>query len=44
MSKTGHSYFKRAYAQENALLGGEMSGHFFFNDRWPALMRGICRS
>ena len=35
MSKTGHSYIKERLLQENALLGGEMSGHIFFNDRWP---------
>ena len=35
MSKTGHSYIKKRIQEEKALLGGEMSGHIFFNDRWP---------
>ena len=41
MSKTGHSYIKECMQQENALLGGEMSGHIFFNDRWPGLDDGV---
>jgi len=41
MSKTGHSYIKERMRQENALLGGEMSGHIFFNDRWPGFDDGI---
>jgi phosphomannomutase / phosphoglucomutase len=35
MWKTGHSLIKTKMKQENALLGGEMSGHVFFADRWP---------
>ena len=35
MSKTGHSFIKEAIIKESAVLGGEMSGHIFFNDRWP---------
>jgi phosphomannomutase / phosphoglucomutase len=35
MWKTGHSLIKTKMKQENALLGGEMSGHMFFADRWP---------
>ena len=34
MSPTGHSIIKKAMTDENALLGGEMSGHFFFRDRY----------
>jgi len=34
MSKTGHSFIKRLMREEDALIGGEMSGHFFFRDRW----------
>ena len=41
MSKTGHSYIKERMRQENALLGGEMSGHIFFNDRWPGFDDGV---
>ena len=35
ISKTGHSFIKERIRKEKALLGGEMSGHIFFNDRWP---------
>lgn len=35
MSKTGHSFIKDTLVKESALLGGEMSGHIFFNDKWP---------
>ncbi len=34
MSPTGHSIIKKAMIEENALLGGEMSGHIFFRDRY----------
>ncbi len=34
MSPTGHSIIKKAMDDRNALLGGEMSGHFFFRDRY----------
>ena len=34
MSRTGHSYIKSKMIETNALLGGEMSGHIFFNDDW----------
>lgn len=34
MWKTGHSVIKAKIAETNALLAGEMSGHFFFKDRW----------
>jgi phosphomannomutase/phosphoglucomutase len=34
MWKTGHSLIKAKMLEMNALLGGEMSGHFFFKDRW----------
>lgn len=34
MYKTGHSLIKRKMREENALLAGEMSGHFFFKERW----------
>ncbi len=34
MSRTGHSFIKKTIYEEQALLGGEMSGHIFFNDRW----------
>ena len=34
MSPTGHFHIKKAIKKNNALLGGEMSGHIFFNDKW----------
>jgi phosphomannomutase/phosphoglucomutase len=34
MWKTGHSLIKSKMKSEEALLGGEMSGHIFFNDRY----------
>ena len=34
LSRTGHSYIKSKIIETNALLGGEMSGHIFFNDDW----------
>lgn len=34
MWKTGHSLIKAKMAETNAPLAGEMSGHFFFRDRW----------
>lgn len=32
--KTGHSLIKNKLHETGAPLGGEMSGHIFFNDRW----------
>jgi len=32
--KTGHSLIKAKMKEEKAALGGEMSGHMFFADRW----------
>lgn len=34
MWKTGHSLIKDKMAETAAVLGGEMSGHVFFKDRW----------
>ena len=34
MSRTGHSFIKDKIKETGAALGGEMSGHFFFKDRW----------
>ncbi len=34
MWKTGHSLIKAKMAETQAQLAGEMSGHFFFKDRW----------
>ena len=30
--RTGHSFIKKKIAEEGAAFGGELSGHFFFND------------
>ena len=35
MWKTGHSLIKAKLKEIDAPLAGEMSGHLFFNDRWP---------
>jgi len=32
--KTGHSLIKQKLKETGALLAGEMSGHFFFKERW----------
>lgn len=34
MYKTGHALIKRKMRECNAELAGEMSGHFFFKERW----------
>ena len=34
MVPSGHSIIKNKMRQYNAALAAEMSGHFFFNDRW----------
>ena len=41
MAPTGHFHIKRTIKENNSLLGGEMSGHIFFNDRWPGFDDGI---
>tara|TARA_B100001540_G_scaffold68561_1_gene61736 strand:- start:1035 stop:2399 length:1365 start_codon:yes stop_codon:yes gene_type:complete len=39
--KTGHTFIKQKIRETNAKLGGEMSGHIFFNDRWKGFDDGI---
>ena len=34
MWKTGHSFIKGKLKESGAALGGEMSGHIFFKERW----------
>ncbi len=41
MSKTGHTFIKSMIRDHGAILGGEMSGHIFFNDRWPGFDDGV---
>ena len=41
MWKTGHSLIKAKMREEDAELAGEMSGHFFFRERWFGFDDGI---
>lgn len=41
MWKTGHSFMKAKLKETEAALAGEMSGHFFFNERWFGFDDGI---
>lgn len=41
MSPAGHSIVKQAMRREGALLGGEMSGHFCFKDRYFGFDDGL---
>ena len=41
MCKTGHSHVRKAVQHNNAPLGGEFSGHIFFNDRWKGFDDGL---
>ncbi|MTI63721.1 phosphomannomutase/phosphoglucomutase [Methylophaga sp.] len=34
MTPSGHSVIKSLMVEHNAMLAGEMTGHFFFRDRW----------
>jgi phosphomannomutase len=35
-SRVGHSYIKKLMREEDAVFGGEHSGHFYFRDNWYA--------
>ena len=41
MCKTGHSLVKAKLRETGAPLGGEMSGHIFFKDRWYGFDDGL---
>ncbi|MDG2501747.1 MAG: hypothetical protein P8M77_05080 [Porticoccaceae bacterium] len=41
MCKTGHSHVRKAVHHNKAPLGGEFSGHIFFNDRWKGFDDGL---
>ena len=41
MWKCGHSYMRRKMAETGALLGGEYSGHIYFNERWHGFDDGL---
>ncbi len=53
MSKTGHAFIKERMRVENALYGGEMSGHHYFRDfafcdsgmiPWLLVLESMCRA
>ena len=53
MSKTGHAFIKARMRTENALYGGEMSGHHYFRDfaycdsgmiPWLLVLENMCRT
>ena len=41
MCKTGHSFIKARMKETGAELAGEMSGHFFFKERWYGFDDGL---
>ncbi len=41
MWKTGHSNIRHKISESGAPLGGEFSGHIFFNDRWFGFDDGL---
>ena len=41
MWRTGHSLMKARMRETGALLGGELSGHFFFRERWYGFDDGL---
>jgi phosphomannomutase/phosphoglucomutase len=41
MCKTGHAHVRKAVHHNKAPLGGEFSGHIFFNDRWKGFDDGV---
>jgi phosphomannomutase len=41
MERAGHSFIKTRMKMSGALLAGEMSGHFFFGDRWLGFDDGV---
>jgi phosphomannomutase/phosphoglucomutase len=41
MWKSGHSLIKAKMIETGALLGGEMSGHIFFKERWFGFDDGL---
>jgi phosphomannomutase len=41
LERSGHSFIKARMKSSRALMAGEMSGHFFFKDRWFGFDDGI---
>ncbi len=39
--RTGNSYTKAKVREDNLPFGGELSGHVYFNDRWPGFDSGL---
>lgn len=39
--RTGNSYMKAKMKEDNFAFGSELSGHVFFNDKWPNIDDGI---
>lgn len=39
--RTGNSYTKAKVKDDNLPFGGELSGHVYFNDRWPCFDSGL---
>jgi len=36
MNRVGHAFIKKRMRDDNAVFGGEVSGHFYFRDNWYA--------
>jgi phosphomannomutase len=36
MNRVGHAFFKRRMREENAIFGGEVTGHYYFRDNFYA--------
>jgi phosphomannomutase len=36
MNRVGHAFIKKRMRDENAVFGGEVSGHFYFRENWYA--------
>ncbi len=36
ISRVGHAFFKQRMREEDAVFGGEVSGHYYFRDFWNA--------
>lgn len=41
INRSGHSYLKAKMAETGAILGGEMSGHICFKERWNSFDDGL---
>lgn len=39
--RTGNSYMKAKMREENFVFGSELSGHVWFNDKWPNIDDGL---